>query len=121
MKKYIFYILMSALTVVAAEQFVVPRAVKKTKKSAKKLQEECCQLAIDIQQALFSSYLHCLAELNELIVSTVTGCLCAQRESVFISSTKEQLEAKLEKLKSFKEKIIKDIEEAHNFITELKQ
>lgn len=121
MKKYIVMLGLLSISIVFASQFIAPRPVGKVKKSASKLQEECCQLSLDIQQIAISSSLRLFADLNELIICIVAGCVEGNKKSLLVSSSKEELQKIVHQLKTFKETMMKTNKDVASFIIQLKQ
>lgn len=105
MKKFFFAALAVSVSLVVANQFIAPRIATKEKKSFKGLQQECCELCLDIQQIAVSGYMRLLAELNDLLLNLAADCITGDKGSVLRSSNKQEVTLIAQQLRQLKHKM----------------
>lgn len=120
MKKIFFGTILISVGLVVANQFIVQRSTTKDRRGIKELQQECCQLCLDIQQIAVSGYMRLLAELNDLLLTVAADCITGDKEAILLASSKQEVVAIEQQLVQLKQKMIENNRYIAQFIEQFK-
>lgn len=121
MKKIFFSLLLVSVSLIVANQFIAQRSASKDRRGIKELQQECCQLCLDIQQIAVSGYMRLLAELNDLLLTVAADCITGHKEAVLLASSKQEVAAIEQQLVQLKQKMIENNRYIAQFIEQFKR